>query len=97
MKTMLTLTALYILLSYSRWVLLPVQRGTSSKKVKMSVKKQNNIWLLFKLLSKRFSMGFILFLFLLFFVLVSPFTRKYVEEGSIFEIPVIPQTLKVNN
>ena len=42
-------------------------------------------------------MGFILFLFLLFFVLVSPFTRKYVEEGSIFEIPVIPQTLKVNN
>ena len=42
-------------------------------------------------------MGFILFLFLLFFALVSSVSRRNVEEGSIFEIPVIPQTLKVNN
>ena len=41
-------------------------------------------------------MVFILFSFF-FFILFSPFSRGNVEKDSIFEIPVIPQTFKVNN
>ena len=100
---MLTFAALDLLLPDGGLVLLPAQRSTSSKRVKISVKKQKKIgfcWNYMKndLLKKLEDFQWFLFYFhFYFFILFSPFSRGNVEKDSVFEIPVIPQTFKVNN
>ena len=51
-NSMFTPTVFEILLSEGRSVISPAQRGTGSKRVKVSVKKQTNIQNLLKLLEK---------------------------------------------
>ena len=51
-KAMFTLTVLKLLLFERRSVLASAQRGTGSKMVNFSVKNQENIWLLLKLLER---------------------------------------------
>ena len=51
-KAIFTLTVFEILLSEGRSVLSPAERGTGSKRVKVSVKNQKNIGILLKLLEK---------------------------------------------
>ena len=102
MRTMLTFAALDLLLPDGGLVLLPAQRGTSSQRVKISVKKQKKIgfywnYLRNDLLKKLEDSQWFLCYFHFFFILFSPFSRGNVEKDSIFEIPVIPQTFKVNN
>ena len=43
------------------------------------------------------SQWFLFYFHFYFFILFSPFSRGNVEKDSVFEIPVIPQTFKVNN
>ena len=87
-----------ILLSEGRSVLWPAQRGTGSERVKVSVKSQKNIDNLLKLLEKwltyklrRFWMVFNFF----WFCLTLSVTKKL--KNSIFEMPIITQTLNINN
>ena len=49
---MFTLIVFEILFCEGRWVLSPSQRGTESERVKVSVKNQNDIGNLFKLLEQ---------------------------------------------
>ena len=96
---MFTLTVFEILLSKGRSGLWPEQWGTGSKRVKVSLKKkQKNIENLLKLLEKwltyklrRFWMVFNFF----WFCLTLSVTKKL--KNSIFEMPIIPQTLNINN
>ena len=98
MKALLTLAAFAILLLECRLVVSPIQRGTGNERDKFPVKDQENIWLLFKILGKwlsykfrRFWMVFSLFLFWV--------TLSVLEKSKklIFDVPVIPQTLNINN
>ena len=95
---MFTLTVFEILLSEGRSVLSPAQRGTGNERAKVSLKNQKNIrtlltlpekWLTYKL--RRFWMVLNFFWFCL--TLSVPEKLK----NSIFEMPIVPQTLNINN
>ena len=95
---MFNLTIFEILLSAVSLVLSPTQRGAGSERVTVLVKNQKNIQNLFKLLEKwltyklrRFCVVFKFFWFCL--TLSVPEKLK----NSIFEMPIIPQTLNTNN
>ena len=95
---MFSLGVFEILMSEGRLVLSPTQWGTGSERVKVSVKNQKVIQNLLKLLEKwltykprRFSMVFKFFWYCL--TLSVPEKLK----NSIFEMPIIPQTLNTNN
>ena len=95
---MFTLTVFEILQSEVRSVLSPTQQGTGSERVKLPVKNQKNIRNLFKVLEKwliyklrRFWMVCNFFWFCV--TLSVPLKIK----NSIFEMPIILQTLNINN
>ena len=72
-KGMFTLTVLEILLSEGRSVLWPAHRGTRIERVKFSVKNQENIGNLLKLLEKWLTYNLIKFWLVFFFYFVWPF------------------------
>ena len=95
---MFALTVFEILLFEGKSVLSPAQRETGSEGVKVSVKNQKNIWNLLEMLEKwltyklrKFWMVFKFFWFCL--TLSVPEKLK----NSIFEMPINPQTLNINN
>ena len=95
---MFALTVFEILLFEGKSLLSPAQRETGSKRVKVSVKNQKNIWNLLEMLEKwltyklrKFWMVFKFFWFCL--TLSVPEKLK----NSIFEMPINPQTLNINN
>ena len=95
---MFTLTVFEILQSEVRSVLSPTQQGTGSERVKLPVKNQKNIRNLFKVLEKwliyklrRFWMVCNFF----WFCVTLSVPQKI--KNSIFEMPIILQTLNINN
>ena len=95
---MFTLTVFEILQFEVRSVLSPAQQSTGSERVKLPVKNQKNIRNLFKVLEKwliyklrRFWMVFKFF----WFCVTLSVPQKI--KNSIFEMPVILQTLNINN
>ena len=95
---MFTVTVLDILLLQGRSVLGPAQCIAESERVIFLVKNQKDVRLLLKVLEKRFSykprrFGMVFKLCWFCSTVSVPQNWKY----SIFEIPVIPQTLNINN
>ena len=95
---MFALTVFEILLFESKSVLSPAQRETGSEGVKASVKNEKNIWNFLEMLEKwltyklrKFWMVFKFFWFCL--TLSVPEKLK----KSIFEMPIITQTLNIKN
>ena len=95
---MFTLTVFEILQSEVRSVLSPTQQGTGSERVKLPVKNQKNIRNLFKVLEKwliyklrRFWMVCNFF----WFCVTLSVPQKI--KNSIFEMPIILQTLNISN
>ena len=95
---MFTLTVFEILQFEVRSVLSPAQQSTGSERVKLPVKNQKNIRNLFKVLEKwliyklrRFWMVFKFF----WFCVTLSVPQKI--KNSIFEMPIILQTLNINN
>ena len=95
---MFTLTVFEILQFEVRSVLSPAQQGTGSERVKLPVKNQKNICNLFKVLEKwliyklrRFWMVCNFF----WFCVTLSVPQKI--KNSIFEMPIILQTLNINN
>ena len=97
-NSMFTPTVFEILLSEGRSVISPAQRGTGSESVKVSVKKQKNIQNLLKLLEKWLNYKlrrFWTILKRLWFCLTLSIPEKL--KNSIFDMPIIPQLLNINN
>ena len=95
---MFTLTVLKILLSEGRSVLSPAQRGAGNERAKVSLKNQKNIRTLLILPEKCLTyklrrLWMVLNFFWFFLTLSVPEKLK----NSIFEMPVVPQTLNINN
>ena len=95
---MFNLTIFEILLSAVSLVLSPTQRGTGSERVTVLVKNQKNIRNLFKLLEKwltyKLRRFWVVFKFFWFCLTLSVPEKL---KNSIFEMPIIPQTLNTNN
>ena len=97
-KAMFTLSIYEILLSKVRSVLWPTQQSTGSKSLKVSAKKQKYIANLFHLLEKwliyKIRRFWIIFKFF-GFCLSRLVPQKL--KNSIIEMPIITQTLNINN
>ena len=74
-------TVLEMLLSKDRSVVSPIQWRTVSKRIKVSLKNQKNIWNLLILLGKSFTYGF----------------KRFWLRNSIFEMPIIIKDLNINH
>ena len=95
---MFIVTVLEILLSERRSVLQTTQRGTGNERVKVSVKNQKNNGNLLILLEKWMTYklrGFWMFLNFFWFCLILSVRENM--QNSIFEMPIITQTLNINN
>ena len=97
-KAVFSLTILEMLLSAGRSVLRPSQPGRASKGITVSVKNQENSGNLLKLLEKWFTYNLTRFWMVFnnfWFCLILSATEKL--KNSIFEMPIIIQTLNFNN
>ena len=93
-----TPTVFKILLSEGRSVLSPAHRGAGSERVKVAVQNQKNIRNLLKLLEKWLTYKlrrFWMILKLFWFCLTLSIPEKW--KNSIFEMPIIPQPVNINN
>ena len=82
-KGMFTFTVLEILLSEGRSVLWPAHMGTGIDRVKFSVKNQENVGNLLKLLEKRLTYNLIRFWIVFFFIILfNPFSTKKIENTN---------------
>ena len=96
-KAMINLTVLQIFLIESRSVLSPSQRVTRSKKVKVSVKNQKVFGFCWNYLKSDWltSLGGFEWLYFFWFCLTLSVPEKF--KNWIFEMPIIPPTLNINN
>ena len=95
---MFTTTVFEMLLFVDKTVLSPTQRDTGSERVNVPTKNQKNLRILLKLLEKwlayKFMRFWVVFHFFWFYLTLS-LPKKL--EKLICEMPVVPQTLNINN
>ena len=97
-KAMFTTTIFEMLLFVGKTVLSPTQRDTGSERVNVPVKNQKNLQILLKLLEKWLAyklMKFWVVFHCFWFYLTLSLPKKL--EKLICEMPVVPQTLNINN